>query len=37
MKNHFKVEAWVMWLLVAIPGAVAFVVVLILPHVKSWH
>jgi len=26
MKNHFKVEVWVMWLLAAIPGVVAFVV-----------
>jgi hypothetical protein len=31
------VEAWVMWILVAIPVVVAFVGVLILPHLKSWH
>jgi hypothetical protein len=35
MKNHFKVEVWVMWLLAAIPGVVAFVVVLIAAHHKS--
>jgi hypothetical protein len=37
MKNHFKVEAWVMWLLAVVPGVVAFVLVLILPHLKSWR
>jgi hypothetical protein len=37
MKNHFKVEVWVIWLLAANPGVVAFVLVLIVPHLKSWH
>jgi hypothetical protein len=37
MKNHFKVEVWVMWLLAAIPGVVTFALVLIVPHLKSWH
>ncbi len=34
MKNHFNVEAWVMWVLVAFPIVVAFVGILILPHLK---
>jgi hypothetical protein len=37
MKNHFKVEAWVMWLLAAIPVVVALVAALIVPHLESWH
>jgi hypothetical protein len=37
MKNHFKAEVWVMWLFAIIPGVVAFVLVLMLPHLKPWH
>jgi hypothetical protein len=37
MKNHFKVEAWVILLLAAIPVVVALVAALIVPHFKSWH
>ncbi len=37
MKNHFKVEAWVMWLLAATAVVVAFVAALIMPHLTSWH
>jgi glycerol uptake facilitator-like aquaporin len=37
MKNHFKVEAWVMWLLALIPVIGAVVAALIWPHVKSSH
>jgi hypothetical protein len=37
MKNHFKVEAWVMWVLTAIPMLAGFLASLIVPHLKSWH
>lgn len=37
MKNHFKIEAWVIWLLTIIPVIVAFVAALIRPQVKAWH
>jgi hypothetical protein len=37
MKTHFKVEVWVMWLLAIVPGVVAFMVVLTVPHLRSWH
>jgi hypothetical protein len=31
MRNHFIVEAWVMWLLITVPGVVAFFMVFTLP------
>jgi hypothetical protein len=34
MKNHFKVETWVMWLLATISVVVALVAALIVPHLK---
>jgi hypothetical protein len=37
MRNYFKVEAWVMWLLAAIPIVLGCLAVLIVPHLKSWH
>jgi hypothetical protein len=37
MKNHFKVEAWVMWALAAIPMVAGILAALIVPHLKSWH
>jgi propanediol dehydratase small subunit len=37
MKNHFKVEAWVMWILAVIPIVAGFVAALIVPHLESWH
>jgi hypothetical protein len=37
MKNHFKLEAWVIGLLAVIPVVVAFVWTLIVPHLQSWH
>jgi hypothetical protein len=37
MKTHFKVEAWMMWLLAAVPLVVALVAALMVPHLRSWH
>jgi cytochrome c-type biogenesis protein CcmH/NrfF len=37
MKNRFKMEAWVMWLLAVIPLVVGFVAAMIVTHVKSVH
>lgn len=37
MKNQFKMETRVMWLLVIIPVVVAFVTALILSYIESSH
>jgi predicted Co/Zn/Cd cation transporter (cation efflux family) len=37
MKNHFKVEAWVMLLLATLGVVVAFIAAWIVRHLTSWH
>jgi hypothetical protein len=37
MKNHFKLEAWVMVLLPVLVIAVAIATALIVPHVKAMN
>lgn len=37
IKNHFKIEVWIMWLLAAATIAVAFVAALTVPNLASWH
>lgn len=37
MKNHFKVEVWIVWLLLLVPVLVAVVAAVIWPLVKSRH